>query len=230
MGKTEKIVLIKQRIQAAQDQQKSYANLKRKPMEFKVGDRVMLKVSPWKGVVRFIKRGKLNPRVHPTFHVSNLKKCYADEPLAMPLEGVHIDDKLHFVEEPEEVLSSPVHPPWEREDSFKKKYPHLFKNRASSSTTRKRIFKKRSKKKAKNKQFQARSRKGQIAPVDRADPDDPSPRPTRRPRHDDPYVMVRDGRVNSLESSIFSGTSPWTNADPFLPSSKLSTYLSNIAL
>ncbi|GJU06646.1 putative reverse transcriptase domain-containing protein [Tanacetum coccineum] len=117
---TEKIVLIKQRIQAAQDRQKSYANLKRKPMEFKVGDRVMLKVSPWKGVVRFGKRGKLNPRyvgpfkvlvkvgkvayrlelpqelsrVHHTFHVSNLKKCYADEPLVMPLEGIHVDDKL----------------------------------------------------------------------------------------------------------------------------------------
>ncbi|GJV59578.1 hypothetical protein Tco_1465678 [Tanacetum coccineum] len=89
-------------------------------MEFEVGDRVMLKVSPWKRVVRFGKRGKLNPRyvgpfkvlakvgkvayrlklpqelsmVHHTFHVSNLKKCYADEPLAMPLEGIHVDDKL----------------------------------------------------------------------------------------------------------------------------------------
>ncbi|GJS72366.1 putative reverse transcriptase domain-containing protein [Tanacetum coccineum] len=117
---TEKIVLIKQRIQAAQDRQKSYTDLKRKPMEFEVGDRVMLKVSPWKGVVRFGKRGKLNPRyvgpfkvlakvgkvayrlelpqelsrVHHTFHVSNLKKCYADEPLVMPLEGIHVDDKL----------------------------------------------------------------------------------------------------------------------------------------
>nr|GEZ13237.1 hypothetical protein [Tanacetum cinerariifolium] len=109
---TEKIILIKQRIQAAQDQQKSYADWKRKPTEFEVGDRVMIKVSPWKGVVRFIMRGKLNPRyigpfkvlakiedvaywlelppelsrVHHTFHVSNLKKCYTDESLAMPLE------------------------------------------------------------------------------------------------------------------------------------------------
>nr|GEV89091.1 retrotransposon protein, putative, Ty3-gypsy subclass [Tanacetum cinerariifolium] len=117
---TEKIVLIKQRIQAAQDRKKSYADLKWKPVEFEVGDRVMLKVSPWKGVVRFGKRGKLNPRyvrpfkvlakvgkisyrmelpqelsrVHHTFHVSNLKKCYADEPLVMPLEGIHVDDRL----------------------------------------------------------------------------------------------------------------------------------------
>ncbi|GJR86323.1 hypothetical protein Tco_0210334 [Tanacetum coccineum] len=116
----EKIVLIKQRMQAAQDRQKSYADWKRKPMEFEVRDRVMLKVSPWKGVVRFGKRGKLNPRyvrpfkvlakvgkvayklelpqelsrVHHTFHVSNMKKCYADEPLVMPLEGIHVDDKL----------------------------------------------------------------------------------------------------------------------------------------
>nr|GEZ25295.1 putative reverse transcriptase domain-containing protein [Tanacetum cinerariifolium] len=117
---TKKIVLIKQRIQAAQDRQKSYADLKRKPMEFKVGDRFMLKVSRWKGVVRFDKRGKLNPRyvepfkvlakvrkgayrlelpqelsrVYHTFHVFNLKKCYDDEPLVMPLEGIRVDDRL----------------------------------------------------------------------------------------------------------------------------------------
>nr|GEV48068.1 putative reverse transcriptase domain, ribonuclease H-like domain, aspartic peptidase domain protein [Tanacetum cinerariifolium] len=67
--KTEKIVLIKQRIQAAQDRQKGYPDLKRKPMEFKVRDRVMLKVSPWKWVVRFGKRGKLNPRYVGPFKV-----------------------------------------------------------------------------------------------------------------------------------------------------------------
>ncbi|GJR15685.1 putative reverse transcriptase domain-containing protein [Tanacetum coccineum] len=66
---TEKIILIKQRMQAAQDRQKSYADRKRKPMEFEVGDRVMLKVSPWKGVVRFGKRGKLNPRYVGPFKV-----------------------------------------------------------------------------------------------------------------------------------------------------------------
>nr|GFC77625.1 putative reverse transcriptase domain-containing protein [Tanacetum cinerariifolium] len=88
--------------------QKSYADLKHKPMEFQVGDKVMLKVSPWKGVVRFGKRAKLNPRFHNTFHVSNLKKCHADEPLAVPLGGLHFDDKLQFVEEPVEIVDHEV--------------------------------------------------------------------------------------------------------------------------
>ncbi|GKC24576.1 putative reverse transcriptase domain-containing protein [Tanacetum coccineum] len=131
---TEKIIQIKQRIQATHDRQKRYADSKRKPMEFQVEDRVMLKVSPWKGVVRFGKWGKLNPRyvgpfkvlekvgsvayklehpqelsrVHNTFHISNLKKCYADEPLAVPLDGLHIDDKLHLVEEPVEIMDREV--------------------------------------------------------------------------------------------------------------------------
>nr|GEV72714.1 reverse transcriptase domain-containing protein [Tanacetum cinerariifolium] len=154
---TEKIILIKQRIQAAQDRQKSYADRKRKPMKFEVGDWAMLKVSPWKGVVRFIKHGKLNPRVHHTFHVLNLKKCYAKKPLAMPLEGVHIDDTLQFVEEPVKIIEREIKRlnrsriplvkvrwnskrgpefTWEREDSFKQKHPHLFTNRTSSPTTR----------------------------------------------------------------------------------------------
>nr|GEV10899.1 retrotransposable element Tf2 [Tanacetum cinerariifolium] len=122
------------RIQAARDRQKSYVDLKCKPVEFKVGDRVMLKVSPWKGVVRFGKLGKINPRyvgpfkvlenigsvayklklpqelsrVHNTFHVSNLKKCYADEPLAVPFDGLYFDDKLHFMEEPVEIMDREV--------------------------------------------------------------------------------------------------------------------------
>ncbi|GKC41181.1 hypothetical protein Tco_1058903 [Tanacetum coccineum] len=121
-------------MQAARDQQKSYTDLKRKLMEFQVGDKVMLKVSPWKGVVHFGKWGKLNPRyvgpfkvieqvgvvayklelpeelsrVHNTFHVSNLKKCHVDEPLAVPLDGLHFDDKLHFVEEPVEIVDREV--------------------------------------------------------------------------------------------------------------------------
>ncbi|GJX73110.1 putative reverse transcriptase domain-containing protein [Tanacetum coccineum] len=131
---TEKIVQIKQRMQAARDRQKSYANLKRKPIDFQVRDKVMLKVPPWKGVVHFGKRGKLNPRyvgpfkvlekvgsvayklelpeelsrVHNTFHVSNLKKCHADEPLAVPLDGLHFDDKLQFIEELVEIMDREV--------------------------------------------------------------------------------------------------------------------------
>nr|GEW46181.1 putative reverse transcriptase domain, ribonuclease H-like domain, aspartic peptidase domain protein [Tanacetum cinerariifolium] len=105
---TEKIVQIKQRMQAARDRQKSYADLRREQMEVQVGDKVILKVLPWKGVVRFGKQGKLNPRVHNTFHVSNLKKCHADEPLAVPLDGLHIDDKLHYVEEPVEIMDREV--------------------------------------------------------------------------------------------------------------------------
>ncbi|GKF25102.1 hypothetical protein Tco_0080996, partial [Tanacetum coccineum] len=172
-----------------------------------VRDRVMLKVLPWKRVIRFGKRGKVNPRyvgpfkvlekvgsiayklglpqelsrVHNTFHVSNLKKCYADEPLDVLLDGLHFDDKLHFVEEPcyaDEPLAIPldglhfddklqfVEEPieitdrevkqlkqsriplvkvrwnsrrgpeltWEREDQFRKKYPHLFTKTTPSSS------------------------------------------------------------------------------------------------
>ncbi|GKD45553.1 hypothetical protein Tco_1270198 [Tanacetum coccineum] len=94
-------------------------------------------------------------RVHNTFHVSNLKKCYADEPLAVPLDGLQFDDKLQFVEEPIEITDHEVkqlkrsHIPlvnvrwnsrrgleftWEREDQFRKKHPHLFTKIAPSSS------------------------------------------------------------------------------------------------
>ncbi|GJZ62701.1 putative reverse transcriptase domain-containing protein [Tanacetum coccineum] len=137
-------------------------------------------VSPWKGVIRFGKRGKLNPsyigpfkilakvgtvayrlelpdqlsRVHSTFHVSNLKKCFSDEPLAIPLDEIQIDDKLNFIEEPVEIMDREVKClnqsripivkvcwnsrrglefTWEREDQMKKRYPHLFANLAPAS-------------------------------------------------------------------------------------------------
>nr|GFA55435.1 putative reverse transcriptase domain-containing protein [Tanacetum cinerariifolium] len=175
--------LKKEDVGAERDRQKSYADVTRKPLEFQVGDKVMLQVSPWKGVVRFGKRGKLNPRyigpfkvlikvgtvayrlelpqhlssIHSTFHVSNLKKCLSEEPLAIPLDELHIDDKLRFVKEPVEIIDQEIKQlrqsriliikfrwnskrgpefTWEREDQFKQKYPHLFTNRASSSTTR----------------------------------------------------------------------------------------------
>nr|GEX70038.1 putative reverse transcriptase domain-containing protein [Tanacetum cinerariifolium] len=104
-----KIIQITSRIQTAHDRQKSYVNIKRKPLEFQVSDRVMLKVSPCKGVVRLGKREKLNPsRVHNTFHVSNLKKCLSDESLVIPLEELHVDDKLHFVKELVEVVDHEI--------------------------------------------------------------------------------------------------------------------------
>ncbi|GJU94418.1 putative reverse transcriptase domain-containing protein [Tanacetum coccineum] len=145
-------------------------NRRRKPLEFEVGDKVMLKVSPWKWVIRFGKWGKLNPcyigpfmilakvgtlayrlelpeklsRFHSTFHVSNTKKCFVDEPVAIPLDEIQIDEKLHFIEEPVEIMDQEVkrlkqsHIPivkvrwnsrrgpeftWEREDQMKKKCP-----------------------------------------------------------------------------------------------------------
>ncbi|GJX36227.1 putative reverse transcriptase domain-containing protein [Tanacetum coccineum] len=130
----EAIIQIKKPIQAARDRQKSYADRRRKPLEFQPGDKVMLKVSPWKGVIHFGKRGKLNPRyigplkilakvvtvayrielleqlsrVHSTFHVSNLKKCFSDEPLAILLDEIQIDDKLNFIEEPIEIMDQEV--------------------------------------------------------------------------------------------------------------------------
>ncbi|GKE37497.1 putative reverse transcriptase domain-containing protein [Tanacetum coccineum] len=127
---TEKISQIKDRLKVARDRQKSYADKRRKPLEFSVGDYVLLKVSPWKGVERFGKKGKLAPRfvgpfeiikkvgpvaymldfpeelnsVHDTFHVSNLKKCLADPTLQVPLDEIRIDAKLNFIEESVEIL------------------------------------------------------------------------------------------------------------------------------
>ncbi|GJX54095.1 putative reverse transcriptase domain-containing protein [Tanacetum coccineum] len=136
MKQTKKIISFKskKRIQAARDRQKNYTDRRRKPLEFEVGDKVMLKVSPWKRVIRFGKRGKLNPRyigpfkiiakvgtlayrlelpeqlsrVHSTFHVSNLKKCFVDEPLAIPLDEIQIANKLNFIEEPVEIMDQEV--------------------------------------------------------------------------------------------------------------------------
>ncbi|GKB81863.1 putative reverse transcriptase domain-containing protein [Tanacetum coccineum] len=127
---TEKISQIKDRLKAALDRQKIYAYKRRKPLEFSVGDYVLLKVSPWKGVVRFGKKGKLAhgfvrpfeiiekvglvayrldlPEefngIHETFHVSNLKKCLADLTLKVPLDEIRVDAKLNFMEEPVEIL------------------------------------------------------------------------------------------------------------------------------
>nr|GEX03267.1 putative reverse transcriptase domain-containing protein [Tanacetum cinerariifolium] len=94
-----KIIQIKKRIQAARDRQKSYAARRRKPLEFQVRDKVMLKVSPWKGPTK---------PCYSTFHVSNLKKCFSDEPLAIPLDEYKIDEKLYFIQEPVEIMDRKV--------------------------------------------------------------------------------------------------------------------------
>ncbi|GJS02751.1 hypothetical protein Tco_0319259 [Tanacetum coccineum] len=141
----------------------------------------MLKVSPWKRVIHFGKRGKLNPRYigpfkvlakvgtidyrlelpqqlsrfHSMFHVSNLKKCLSNEPLAITLDEIHIDDKLYFVKEPVEIMDLEVkwlkqsripiikirwnsrrgpEFTWERKDQFRKKCPHLFTKTAPSTS------------------------------------------------------------------------------------------------
>ncbi|GKF12418.1 putative reverse transcriptase domain-containing protein [Tanacetum coccineum] len=99
---TKKIIQIKQRMQVAHDRQKSYADLKRKPMG-KLNPRYVkpFKVLEKVGAVAYkLELPQELSKVHNTFHVSNLKKCHANEPLAVPLDGLHIDDKLHFVEEP----------------------------------------------------------------------------------------------------------------------------------
>ncbi|GJW56198.1 putative reverse transcriptase domain-containing protein [Tanacetum coccineum] len=131
---TDKVVVIKEKLKAARDRQKSYANNRRKPLEFEVRDRVMLKVSPWKGVVRFGKKGKLVPMyvrpfeilerigpvayqlrlseelsgVHDMFHVLNLKKCLADASMHVPLDEIKVDKTLSFVEEPIEIMDREI--------------------------------------------------------------------------------------------------------------------------
>nr|GEZ93430.1 putative reverse transcriptase domain-containing protein [Tanacetum cinerariifolium] len=170
---TDKIVQIKERLKTARDRLKSYADNRQKSLEFSVGDKVLLKVSPRKGMLRIGKRSKSSSRyvgpfeidervgavayrlrlprelvgVHDTFHVSNLKKCLANANLHVPLEEVKIDDKLHFIEEPMEILDHKVKKlkkrrilivkvhwnsrrgpkfTWEREDEMKRKYRQLF--------------------------------------------------------------------------------------------------------
>ncbi|GJX79209.1 putative reverse transcriptase domain-containing protein [Tanacetum coccineum] len=130
LATTEKIETICERLKEAQDRWKSYANRRRRPIEFDVGDFVMLKVSPWKGVMRFKNKGKLSPRfigpfknlkkvgevaytlelpeemrgIHNTFHVSYLRKCLSDESSVITLDDVEINPELTFQEEPVAIL------------------------------------------------------------------------------------------------------------------------------
>nr|GEV59302.1 putative reverse transcriptase domain-containing protein [Tanacetum cinerariifolium] len=152
---TEKIVQIKSRIRAARDRQKSYADGKLNPRY--IGP---FKISAGVGTVAYrIELLKQLSRVHSTFHVSKLKKCMADEPLAIPLDEIQVDDKLNFIKEPVEVMDREVTRlkqsripivkvrwnfrrglefTWEREDQMQKKYPHFFPNYASKMAPKKR--------------------------------------------------------------------------------------------
>ncbi|XP_035840312.1 uncharacterized protein LOC118487512 [Helianthus annuus] len=173
---TNKIIQIRERMKTARDRQKSYTDRRRRPLEFQVGDKVLLKVSPWKGIIRFRKKGKLSPRyigpfeiservgpvayrlklptelqgIHDTFHVSNLRKCLADESLKIPWQEIQINDKLNFTERPIQIIDRRIkklrnrefplvrvkknkwdarrgpEETWEKEDEMKQKYPHLF--------------------------------------------------------------------------------------------------------
>ncbi|GJT51061.1 putative reverse transcriptase domain-containing protein [Tanacetum coccineum] len=141
---TEKSVQIKSHIQAAHDRQKSYDDVRQKPLEFQVGDKIIAKVET---VAYRLELSEQLSRVNSTFYVSNLKKCMTDESLAIPLDEIQIDDKLHFIEEPVEIMDREVKHlkqsrilivkvrwksrrgpefTWEREDQMQKKYPHIF--------------------------------------------------------------------------------------------------------
>ncbi|GJW28045.1 putative reverse transcriptase domain-containing protein [Tanacetum coccineum] len=174
----ELIVQIKNRLLTARSRQKSYVNRRSKPLEFEVGDMVLLKVSLWKGGVHFGKRTlyqkrKLSPRyigpfktlarvspvaytlelpeelkgIHSTFHFLNIKKCLAEGDIVVPMDEIQLDDKLHMIEEPIEIVDREVKRlkqsripkvkvcwnsqrgpefTWEREDQIKNNYPHLF--------------------------------------------------------------------------------------------------------
>ena len=126
----EKIKVVRDRLKTAQSRQKSYADNRRKDLEFQVGDWVFLKLSPWKGVVRFGKRGKLSPRyigpyeivervgtvayrlelpselsrIHSVFHVSMLRKYIADPSHVLQEQPISLKKYLSYVEEPVQIL------------------------------------------------------------------------------------------------------------------------------
>ncbi|KAJ9541670.1 hypothetical protein OSB04_028176 [Centaurea solstitialis] len=172
---TESIEMIRERLRTAQSRQKSYADRRRSDLEFQVGDKVLLKVSPWKGVIRFRKRGKLGPRfigpfkviarvgkvayrlelppelnqIHDTFHVSQLRKCLADEATHVPIDDIQVDERLNYIERPIAILERKTKSlrnkeiglvkvqwehrkgsewTWEPEAEMRSNYPELFQD------------------------------------------------------------------------------------------------------
>ena len=130
----EKVQVIQQRLKAASDRQKSYADLKRKDIEYEVGDKVFLKVSPWRKILWFGKKGKLSPRfirpyeilerispvtyrlalplefanLHDVFHVSMLRKYRSDESNILPVQEVQVQQDFSYDEEPNAILAREV--------------------------------------------------------------------------------------------------------------------------
>ncbi|GJT88480.1 reverse transcriptase domain-containing protein [Tanacetum coccineum] len=150
---TDKVVLIKEKLKAARDRQKSYANNRRKPLEFEVGDRILERVGP---VAYRLRLSEELSRVHDTFHVSNLKKCLADASFHVPLDEIKVDKTLRFVKEPVEIMDREIKSlkcsrislvkvhwnskrgpefTWERKDYMKSKYPQLFVERTNESAS-----------------------------------------------------------------------------------------------
>ncbi|GJY41762.1 hypothetical protein Tco_0429032 [Tanacetum coccineum] len=144
---TEKIMQIRQRLQDARDRKRSYANVRQKPLEFQVGDRVFT-------VAYKLELPEELSNVHSTFYVSNLKKCLSDKSIVIPMKELRLDDKLNFMEELVEIMDREVKQlkqshiliakvrwnskrgpefTWEREDQIRAKYPHLFSNITSAS-------------------------------------------------------------------------------------------------
>ncbi|GKA40744.1 putative reverse transcriptase domain-containing protein, partial [Tanacetum coccineum] len=145
---TEKIIQIKNHFLTARSRQKSYADRRAKPLEFEVGDMVLLKILSRVGPVAYtLELPKELKGIHSTFHVSNLKKCLAEGDIVVPMDEIQLDDKLHMIEKPVEVIDKEVKRlkqsripivkvrwnlqrgpefTWEREDQIKNKYPHLF--------------------------------------------------------------------------------------------------------
>ncbi|GJZ08515.1 putative reverse transcriptase domain-containing protein [Tanacetum coccineum] len=137
----DKITTIKERLRTARSRQKSYADNRRKPLKFQIRDNVLKRIGP---VAYRLELPQELSGIHDVFHVLNLKKCLIDETLAVPLEELHITDKLQFIKEPLEIMDREVKTlkhnripivkvrwnswrgpefTWEREDEIKRKYP-----------------------------------------------------------------------------------------------------------
>ncbi|GJT03560.1 hypothetical protein Tco_0824729 [Tanacetum coccineum] len=154
---TDKVVLIKEKLKVVRDRQKSYADKRRKPLEFEVGDRVLLKILERIGPVAYrLRLPEELSSVHDTFYVSNLKKCSGDANLHVSLNEIKIDKTLRFLEELVEIMDCKIRNlkrskiplmkvhwnskrgpefTWEREDHMKSKYPQLFVDRAVESAS-----------------------------------------------------------------------------------------------